>query len=77
MIFDSVFNSFRGIEIYFRVFNGTIRKGEKIKFVNTEKEYNADEIGILKLDKKPKDDSCRQRWLSDFRYQSGQRSACR
>ncbi len=53
MIFDSVFNSFRGIEIYFRVFNGTIRKGEKIKFVNAEKEYYADEIGILKLDKKP------------------------
>ena len=48
MIFDSVFNSFRGIEIYFRVFNGTIRKGEKIKFINTDKEYGADEIGILK-----------------------------
>jgi GTP-binding protein LepA len=55
MIFDSVFNSFRGIEIYFRVFNGTIKKGEKIKFVNAEKEYYAEEIGILKLDKKPKD----------------------
>src|SRR5918993_73412 len=55
MIFDSVFNSFRGIEIYFRVFNGTIRKGEKIKFVNAEKEYYAEEIGILKLDKKPKE----------------------
>jgi GTP-binding protein LepA len=55
MIFDSVYNSFRGIEIYFRVFNGTIRKGEKIKFVNAEKEYYAEEIGILKLDKKPKD----------------------
>jgi GTP-binding protein LepA len=55
MIFDSVYNSFRGIEIYFRVFNGTIRKGEKIKFVNAEKEYFAEEIGILKLDKKPKD----------------------
>ena len=55
MIFDSVFNSFRGIEIYFRVFNGTIRKGQKIKFVNAEKEYYAEEIGILKLDKKPKD----------------------
>ncbi len=56
MIFDSVFNSFRGIEIYFRVFNGTIRKGEKIKFVNTSKEYFAEEIGILKLDKKPKNE---------------------
>lgn len=56
MIFDSVFNSFRGIEIYFRVFNGTIRKGQKIKFVNTRKEYFAEEIGVLKLDKKPKDE---------------------
>src|SRR5687768_14107223 len=53
MIFDSVFNSFRGIEIYFRVFNGTIKKGEKVKFISTGQEYNADEIGILKLDKKP------------------------
>ena len=55
MIFDSVYNSFRGIEIYFRVFNGTIRKGEKIKFVNTNKEYFAEEIGVLKLEKKPKE----------------------
>jgi GTP-binding protein LepA len=55
MIFDSVYNSFRGIEIYFRVFNGTIKKGERIKFVNTNKEYFAEEIGILKLDKKPKE----------------------
>jgi GTP-binding protein LepA len=56
MIFDSVFNSFRGIEVYFRVFNGTIRKGEKVKFVNTGKEYNADEIGVLKLEKQPKNE---------------------
>ncbi|MFZ6002084.1 MAG: translation elongation factor 4 [Bacteroidota bacterium] len=56
MIFDSVFNSFRGIEVYFRVFNGTIKKGEKVKFVSTDKEYNADEIGVLKLDKAPKDE---------------------
>jgi GTP-binding protein LepA len=55
MIFDSVFNSFRGIEVYFRVFNGSIRKGDKIKFVNTEKIYTADEIGILKLDKQPRE----------------------
>ena len=55
MIFDSVYNSFRGIEIYFRVFNGTIKKGERIKFVNTDKEYFAEEIGVLKLEKKPKD----------------------
>src|SRR3989337_16376 len=56
MIFDSVFNSFRVIEIYFRVFNGTIKKGEKIKLLGTGKEYNADEIGVLKLDKKPKNE---------------------
>jgi GTP-binding protein LepA len=49
MIFDSVFNSFRGIEVYFRVFNGTIKKGEKVKFVSTGQEYGADEIGVLKL----------------------------
>ncbi|MEO8475247.1 MAG: translation elongation factor 4 [Chryseolinea sp.] len=54
MIFDSVFNSFRGIEIYFRVFNGTIKTGEKIKFLGTDKEYGVDEIGVLKLDKHPK-----------------------
>jgi GTP-binding protein LepA len=56
MIFDSVFNSFRGIEVYFRVFNGTIRKGDKVKFVSTEKEYGADEIGVLKLDKQPRNE---------------------
>ncbi len=56
MIFDSVFNSFRGIEIYFRVFNGTMKKGEKIKFVGTGQEYNADEIGVLKLDKQPRNE---------------------
>jgi GTP-binding protein LepA len=49
MIFDSVFNSFRGIEVYFRIFNGTIRKNDKIKFLNTGMTYNADEIGVLKL----------------------------
>jgi GTP-binding protein LepA len=54
MIFDSVFNSFRGIEIYFRVFNGTIRKGDKVKFINTGQEYFAEEIGVLKLDKHPR-----------------------
>ncbi|HYG01870.1 MAG TPA: translation elongation factor 4 [Chryseosolibacter sp.] len=56
MIFDSVFNSFRGIEVYFRVFNGSIKKGEKIKFINTDKTYNADEIGVLKLDKQPRNE---------------------
>ncbi len=56
MIFDSVFNSFRGIEVYFRVFNGTIRKGERIKFVNTRREYFAEEIGVLKLEKQPRNE---------------------
>ena len=49
LIFDSVFNSFRGIIAYFRIFNGEIRKGDLVKFVNTGKEYNADEIGVLRL----------------------------
>ena len=49
LIFDSVYNTFRGIETYFRVFNGEIKKGQKIKFVATGKEYNADEVGTLKL----------------------------
>jgi len=53
MIFDSVFNSFRGIEVYFRVFNGRIKKNDKVQFVNTGQVYNADEIGVLKLDKIP------------------------
>lgn len=49
LIFDSVFNSFRGIIAYFKVANGVIRKGDKVKFVNTGKEYEADEVGILKM----------------------------
>ena len=49
LIFDSVFNSFRGIIAYFRIFNGEIRKGDLVKFVNTGKTYNADEIGVLRL----------------------------
>jgi GTP-binding protein LepA len=53
MIFDSVFNSFRGIEVIFRVFNGTLKKNDKVKFVNVGTEYGADEIGILRLDKSP------------------------
>ncbi len=56
MIFDSVFNSFRGIEVIFRVFNGSIKKGDKVKFVNTGKTYDADEIGILKLKQSPQDE---------------------
>jgi GTP-binding protein LepA len=54
MIFDSVFNPFRGIIAYFRVKNGVIKKGDRVKFFNTGKEYNADEIGILKMDLSPK-----------------------
>jgi GTP-binding protein LepA len=54
LIFDSVYNTFRGIETYFRVFNGEIRKGQKIKFVATGKEYFADEVGTLKLSQVPK-----------------------
>lgn len=50
MIFDSVFNSFRGIIAYYRVKNGVICKGDRVKFFNTGREYNADEIGILKMD---------------------------
>ncbi|MCU0327582.1 MAG: translation elongation factor 4 [Chitinophagales bacterium] len=49
MIFDSVFNPFRGVIAYFRIFDGQIKKGQKIKLFSTQKEYNADEIGILKL----------------------------
>jgi GTP-binding protein LepA len=53
MIFDSVYNSFRGVEVIFRIFNGTLNKGDKIKFVNTGREYEADEIGILGLNQIP------------------------
>ena len=49
LIFDSVFNSFRGIIVYFRIVNGSIKKGDKVKFVSTGQEYEADEVGILKM----------------------------
>ncbi len=55
LIFDSVFNSFRGIIAYFKVVNGEIRKGDKVKFFATEKQYIADEVGTLKLNQLPKD----------------------
>lgn len=55
LIFDSVFNSFRGIIAYFKVVNGEIKKGDRVKFVATEREYIADEIGTLKLKQLPKD----------------------
>jgi GTP-binding protein LepA len=54
LIFDSVFNSFRGIIAYFRIMNGTLSKGDHVKFVATEKEYHADEIGVLRLKQIPK-----------------------
>ena len=54
LIFDSVYNSYRGVETYFRVINGEIQKGQKIKFVATENEYFADEVGTLKLTQEPK-----------------------
>ncbi|MBO7202480.1 MAG: elongation factor 4, partial [Paludibacteraceae bacterium] len=53
LIFDSVFNSFRGIIAYFKIVNGTIKSGDLVKFVATGKEYDADEIGILKLNMQP------------------------
>ncbi len=54
LIFDSVYNSYRGVETYFRVINGSIQKGQKIKFIATGKEYYADEVGTLKLKQEPK-----------------------
>lgn len=56
LIFDSVFNPFRGIIVYFKIINGRIHKGELVKFVNTGKEYNADEVGVLKLKLAPRDE---------------------
>lgn len=53
MIFDSVYNPFRGVEVYFRIFNGQLNKGDEVKFVNTGKTYEADEIGVLKLVQQP------------------------
>jgi GTP-binding protein LepA len=55
LIFDSVFNSFRGIIAYYKIVNGSIRKGDRVKFVNTGLEYEADEIGILRLKQEPRD----------------------
>ena len=56
LIFDSVFNSFRGIIAYFKILNGSIRKGDKVKFFNTGMEYDADEVGVLKMDMVPKNE---------------------
>ncbi len=54
LIFDSVYNSYRGVETYFRILNGKIRKGQHIKFMATDKDYYADEVGTLKLTQEPK-----------------------
>ncbi len=56
MIFDSVFNSYRGIEAFFRIFNGKMKKGDHVKFVNTGKDYYADDIGVLRLKKEPRNE---------------------
>ena len=64
LIFDSVFNSFRGIIAYFRIFNGIIKKGDKVKFVATDMEYFAEEVGVLKLEKK----SCNSVKAGDVGY---------
>ncbi len=55
LIFDSVFNSFRGIIAYFKIANGTVHPHDKVKFVNTGSEYDADEIGVLKIKREPRD----------------------
>jgi GTP-binding protein LepA len=54
LIFDSVYNPFRGVIAYFRVFNGEIRSGDHVKFMNTRREYHADEVGVLKFEQVPK-----------------------
>ena len=56
LIFDSVFNSFRGIIAYYKILNGSIKKGDKVKFFNTGMEYDADEIGVLKMDMMPRNE---------------------
>lgn len=54
LIFDSVFNPFRGVVAYFRIMNGHLRKGDKVRFFHTENEYSADEIGVLRLNQEPR-----------------------
>ena len=55
LIFDSVFNSYRGVIAYYKVVNGTLHKGDKVAFVNTGRQYDADEVGILRMDFEPRD----------------------
>jgi len=64
LVFDSMFNNYRGVEAYFRIFNGTLNKGDKVKFVNTSKEYFADEIGVLKY----KQEKCDRLSTGDVGY---------
>ncbi|MCR4994479.1 MAG: translation elongation factor 4 [Bacteroidales bacterium] len=64
LIFDSVFNSFRGIIAYFKIVNGHIKKGDNVVFINTGKEYNADEIGVLKMEMLP----CNELHCGDVGY---------
>ena len=59
MIFDSVYNTFRGIEAYFKIINGEIKKGQKVKFMATDMEYHADEIGALRLKQIPQKNQCK------------------
>ena len=54
LVFDSMFNPFRGVIAYIRIFNGSLKKGERVRFVNTGKEYDANEVGILRLKEEPK-----------------------
>lgn len=56
LIFDSVFNSFRGIIAYYKILNGTIKKGDRVKFMNTDSEYIADEVGVLRLEMEPRNE---------------------
>ena len=58
LVFDSEFNSFRGIITYCRIMNGSLKKGDKVKFVSTAKEYDADEIGVLRLEQEPRNELC-------------------
>ena len=58
LIFDSIFNSFRGIIVLCKIDNGSIRRGDKVKFVQTDMEYTADEVGVLKMDLEPRDELC-------------------
>jgi GTP-binding protein LepA len=78
LIFDSVFNSFRGIIVYYRILNGVLKKGDKIRFVASGADYFADEVGVLKLehDAERRSES-RRCGLYHYRYQKCKRSKSR